>query len=140
MAWRNHLVESSQNTRVYPAQGSAYKRKRNVANVAALVNMNAGRMAQYRMQSLSEDSSDPLRRDPRLVYQRTREEMSPFGRSRGAMRPAAPGQVAWKNSYWMQQRTRATRQTSIGPYTQGSLEKQSVLYRISGALSKLGGG
>lgn len=136
MAWRNHLVESSPNTNVHPAFGSAYKIQRNRAITQGIINLNQGRMAQYRMQSLSEDSSDPLRRDPRLMYQRTREEMSIAGRSRGLIRPAAPGQVTWKNSYWMAQRSKRP----IGPFTMGAMEKQSVLYRISDAFSALGRG
>src|SRR5258706_8983916 len=135
MAWRNHLVLSSPNTNVHPAFGSERKRERNVRLSYSILNLNQRRMAQYRLQSLSEDSNDPLRRDPRDMYQLTRNEMSIAGRAHGAIRAAAPGQVAWKNSYWLRERTRATRQTKIGPYTQASLPKQSVLYRISDALS-----
>jgi hypothetical protein len=140
MAWRNHLVESSPNTNMHPAFGSKYKIERNVAITTGVFRLNGGPMAHYRVQSLSEDSNDPLRRNPHLMYLRTREEFSNAGRMRGKIRPAAPGQVTWKNSYWLQQRTRATRPTRIGPYTQGSLEKQSILYRISDAFSALGRG
>lgn len=141
MAWRNHLVESSPNTNVHPAFGSQAKIMRNVKITQQIVTLNQGGMSRtWRGNALSEASSDPLRRDPRIIVARRREEASIFGRSRGVMRPAAPGQVAWKNSYWIQQRTRATRPTAIGPYTQGSLEKQSVLYRISDGLSSLARG
>jgi hypothetical protein len=136
MAWRNHLAVGDPLLRTNPAYGSQYKIQRNRAIVQGMIRLNGGRMAQYRVQSLSEDSNDPLRRDPRLMYQRTREEMSIAGRSRGRIRPAAPGQVTWKNSYWAAQNKRAAQ----GPFTMGGLEKQSILYRISGALSKLGGG
>ncbi len=136
MSWRNHLAIGDPLLRTNPAFGSEYKRQRNIAITKGIINLNGGRMAQYRMQSVSEDSSDPLHRDVRLMYQRTREEMSIAGRSRGFIRAAAPGQVTWKNSYWAAQRNIKPQ----GPFTMGSLEKQSVLYRISGALSKLGGG
>ena len=140
MAWRNHLVRSSPNTNVHPAFGSERKIIRNVGISYSIINLNQRRMAQYRIQSLSEDSNDPLKRNPADVYQLTRNEMSIAGRSHGAIRPAAPGQVAWKNSYWLRERTRATRQTKIGPYTQASLPRQSILYRLSDALSKVNGG
>lgn len=136
MSWRNHLAVGDQLLRTNPAFGSSLKIQRNIAITKGIINLNQGRMAQYRMQSVSEDSSDVLRRDPRLIYQRTREEMSIAGRSRAFMRPAAPGQVTWKNSYWMAQRNVKPQ----GPFTMGGMEKQSVLYRISDAFSALGRG
>jgi hypothetical protein len=135
MAWRNHLVRSSPNTNVHPAFGSERKRERNVSLVYSLINLNQAAMMRIRIQNLSENSNDPLKRNPDDLYQLERNEYSIAGRTHGAIRAAAPGQVAWKNSYWLQQRTRATRQTAIGPYTQSSLPKQSILYRISDALS-----
>lgn len=140
MAWRNHLVRSSPNTNVHPAFGSERKIRRNVGLSYSIINLNQGAMGRIALQNLSENSNDPLKRDPRELYQLERNEYSIAGRSHGAMRPAAPGQVAWKNSYWLQQRTRATRQTTIGPYTQSSLPKQSILYRISDALSGINRG
>lgn len=141
MAWRDHLVELSPNTNVHPAFGSQAKIFRNRRITQGIITLNQGALARsWRGNAMLQASNDPMRRDPRLIIQRRREEMSIAGRSRGIMRPAAPGQVAWKNSYWLQQRTRATRPTKIGPYVQGSLPKQSILYRISDGLSALGGG
>lgn len=68
------------------------------------------------------------------MQQRQRNEASIAGRARGYIRPAAPGQVKWKNSYWNQQRTRATRQTAIGPYTMGNMNKQSIMYHLSASI------
>lgn len=65
------------------------------------------------------------------IQQRQRNEASIAGRSRAYIRAAAPGQVTWKNSYWNMQRTRATRQTTIGPYVMGNMAKQSAMTRIS---------
>lgn len=122
---------SSPNTNVHPQFASKGKLERNLNITKTILNLGGQRMAEYQKQSVSEDASDPLHRDVRLIYQRTREEMSNAGRSRAMIRPAAPGQVTWKNAYWQVQKDRQYRQTAIGPYTQGSLPMQSILNRIS---------
>ena len=84
-----------------------------------------------------ETTNDPHKRPPAYIIARGREEMSIAGRTRGNIRPAAPAQVKWKNAYWLAQRP--PKRQPIGPFTQGSLEKQSILYRISDTFSRLGG-
>lgn len=140
MAWRNHLSVGDPLLRTNPAFGSRYKIERNRRLTFSVMTLNYGTDKIGSGQKVQEALSDPLHRDPRSVLYAGRVEASIMGRARGQIRPAAPGQVTWKNSYWLQQRTRATRQTAIGPYIQGSLEKQSILYRISDTLSNLGKG
>lgn len=140
MGWRNHLAVGDPLLRTNPAFGSQYKIMRNRAITSGVMKMNYGVDKIGSGVKVQETLSDPLHRDPRSIIYAARVEASIAGRARGHIRPAAPGQVTWKNSYWLQQRTRATRPTAIGPYIQGSLQKQSILYRISDTLSNLGRG
>lgn len=129
----------SQNTRVFPAFGQVGRLQRNVALTARIMNLNYGVDKRAGGEKVQEVSNDPLKRDPRFVIQRHRVETMTLGYTRSVMRPAAPQQVQWKNNYWLIQRTRATRPTSIGPYPTSSLPRQSVLYRISQAFSQFAG-
>lgn len=142
--WRQHantmLSQSaafSQNTNAHPAFGNIYKIERNRALTASVMNLNYGIWHIGQGVKPIETTNDPHRRKPEEIIKRGREEMSIAGRSRGFIRSAAPGQVAWKYPYWVAQRP-PVRQP-IGPFTMGSLEKQSIWYRISGTLGRLGG-
>lgn len=139
MAWRQHAEAERfwPNTNVYPAQGNAHKIERNVKLTSSIMKLNFGIWHIGQGEKPLETTNDPLKRPPAYIIARGREEMSIAGRMRGNIRPAAPGQVLWKNPYYRAQRPPVI--TPIGPYTQGSLEKQSILYRISSTFSKLGG-
>lgn len=126
----------SQNTRVLPAFGQIGREQRNRALTASVMKLNYGIDKIGSGEKWQETTNDPLRRDPRFIIQRHRVETMTLGYARSRIRPAAPAQVEWKNSYWLQQRTRAQRQTRIGPYPIASLPRQSILYRISDAFSK----
>lgn len=138
--WRQHSprAEFSPDTNVHPAFGNQFKVERNRRLTGSIMRLNYGVWTIGQGIKPIETTNDPLKRKPELIIARGREEMSIAGRTRGAIRPAAPGQVAWKNPYWRAQRP-PTRKP-IGPFTQGSLEKQSIMYRMSTTLSKLGGG
>lgn len=140
MAWRQHAQAAilSNNTNVHPAFGNEFKVKRNRALTSSIMKLNYGMWHIGQGEKPIETTNDPLKRKPEYIIARGREEMSIAGRTRGRIRPAAPAQVKWKNSYYRAQRP-PVRQP-IGPFTQGSLEKQSILYRMSTAFSKLGGG
>jgi len=140
MAWRQHSPAAilSQNTNVHPAFGNMHKIERNRMLTRSIMHLNYGIWHIGQGEKPIETLNDPLHRNPDYIIRRGREEMSIAGRTRGHIRPAAPGQVKWKNPYWRAQRP-PVRQP-IGPFTQGSLEKQSILYRMSSSLAKLGGG
>lgn len=127
----------SPNTNVYPAFGNRYKIERNRALTSSLMKLNYGKDKIGSGEKPLETTNDPLRRRPEAIIAAGRAEMSIAGRARGHIRAAAPGQVQWKNPYYRAQRP-PTRQP-IGPFTQGSLEKQSILYRLSGAFARMGG-
>jgi len=74
----------------------------------------------------------PWMQDARQIVQANRNSQN-AGKS-ARIRPAAPQQVAWKVPYVVGQRN----VQPIGPYQ--SLAQRSILYRISGYLSSLGGG
>jgi len=74
----------------------------------------------------------PWMQDGRQIVQANRNSQNSMRTAR--IRPAAPAQVAWKVSYVVGQRN----VQPIGPYQ--SLAQRSILYRISGYLSSLGGG
>ena len=139
----------SQNTNVHPAFGMSYKVKGNRVKVRSVIGQTWGLHAikgQNGVDSpspfgdIQEKLNDPLHRDPLFILRRAREESSIAGRSRGRIRPAAPQQVSWKNQYWILERTRGRRGTTIGPYgvTSQKLQQQSILSRISGFLSGAG--
>jgi hypothetical protein len=140
--WRDHTHQSnagfSANTNVHPAFGNLDKVHRNRKLTASVMRLNYGIWHIGQGEKPIETTNDPRKRRPELIIQRSREEMSIAGRTRGVIRAAAPGQVKWKYPYWSVQRPPA--RPPIGPFTQGSLEKQSILYRISSSLSKMGGG
>lgn len=140
MAWRQHAQAAaySANTNMHPAFGNTFKIERNRNLTRSIMNLNYGVWHIGQGEKPIETTNDPHHRKPEYIIARGREEMSIAGRTRGHIRAAAPGQVRWKNPYWRAQRP-PTRQP-IGPFTQGSLEKQSILYRMSTTLSKLGGG
>ena len=95
MAWRQHspLAEYSQNTNVHPAFGSEYKIKRNVALTRSVMHLNYGLWTIGQGEKPIETLNDPLHRKPDYIIARGREEMSIAGRTRGHIRPAAPGQT-----------------------------------------------
>lgn len=126
----------SQNTRVLPAFGAVGRETRNRALTMRVMQLNYGVDKIGLGEKWQETTNDPNKRDPRYVIQKHREETNTLGRARSRIRPAAPTQVEWKNSYWYQQRQRALRQTRIGPYPIASLEKESILYRLSDAFSQ----
>lgn len=140
MAWRQHsqLAEFSQNTNIHPAFGSQFKIERNRKLTGSIMRLNYGIWHIGQGEKPIETTNDPLKRKPEYIIARGREEMSIAGRTRGHIRPAAPGQVTWKNPYWRAQRPPVRK--PIGPFTQGSLPQQSILARMSTSLSKLGGG
>ncbi len=140
MAWRQHAQAAilSRNTNVYPAFGNEFKVKRNRMLTSSIMKLNYGIWHIGQGEKPIETLNDPHHRKPEYIIARGREEMSIAGRTRGNIRPAAPGQVRWKNPYWRAQRP-PVRQP-IGPFVQASLEKQSILYRISDTFSRLGGG
>lgn len=128
-AYRGKPAQLSPNTNTYPAFGNEYKIERNRRLTHSVFVQTTGYMLIG--DRTQETLSDPLHRKPADILLRARQEGSIAGRSRAYMRAAAPGQVVWKNDYTLLARTRSRRQTSIGPYTQGNLVKQSVLMRIS---------
>ena len=128
----------SPNTNVHPAFGNLDKIKRNRILTSSVMRVNYGLWHIGQGEKPIETTNDPLKRKPEYIIARGREEMSIAGRSRGVIRSAAPGQVKWKYPYWSVQRPPARQ--PIGPFTQGSLEKQSILYRISDTFNKMGGG
>lgn len=138
MAWRQHAQAAilSANTNTHPAFGNEFKVRRNRALTGSIMRLNYGVWHIGQGEKPIETTNDPNKRSAEWIIARGREEMSIAGRTRGHIRPAAPGQVEWKNSYWRAQRP-PIRQP-IGPYQ--SLEKQSILYRMSSTLAKLGGG
>lgn len=138
--WRQHSqnIMLSQNTNVYPAFGNFHKIERNRRLTGSIMRLNYGIWTIGQGEKPIETSNDPLKRPPGYIIARGREEMSIAGRTRGHIRPAAPGQVQWKNPYWRAQRPPVRK--PIGPFTQASLQQQSIMYRMSTSLSKLGGG
>jgi hypothetical protein len=142
MSWREHTHQQnaafSANTNVHPAFGNVDKIARNRSLTGSVMRLNYGVWHIGQGEKPIETTNDPLGRRPELIIQRSREEMSIAGRTRGRITARAPGQVTWKYPYWSVQRPPA--RPPIGPFTQGSLEKQSILYRMSTSLSRMGGG
>lgn len=130
----------SQNTNVHPAFGMDYKVARNRAVVTSIAaqtwGYHANKHSVWVFGDVQNKLSDPLHRDPNYLLQRARQEASIAGRTRAFIRPWHPQQVQWKNQYWVLQRTRGARGTTIGPYgtVSGKQQPQSVLSRISGIL------
>jgi hypothetical protein len=129
----------SQNTNVHPAFGMDYKIKRNRNVVGSVVGQTWGYHASKKgynvFGNIQNKLHDPLHRDPMLILLRARQEASIAGRERAYIRPAAPLQVTWKNQYWVLQRTRGARGTTIGPYgNPTSNPSQSILARIAGGM------
>lgn len=134
----------AQNTNVHPAFGMDYKVKRNrniVNGQLSVASQTWGIHGKEPFGNIQEKLSDPLHRDPNLLQQLARNESSIAGRSRAYIRPAAPQQVTWKNNYWVLQRTRGRRGTTIGPYGTVSSRQpaQSVMSRIGTFLGLQGG-
>lgn len=140
MAWRQHSQNAafSANTNIHPAFGNIEKIKRNRALTSSIMNLNYGKWHIGQGLKPIETFNDPLHRSPEYIVWRNRQEMSIAGRMHGNIRRASPLLVEWKNPYWRAQRP-PVRQP-VGPFTQSSLEKQSILYRMSTSLAKLGGG
>ena len=126
----------SQNTRVLPAFGQVGREERNKKVTSSVMKLNYGIDKRQGGEKWQETTNDPGKRAPAFIIQKHREETNTLGRARSRIRPAAPAQVEWKNSYWYMQRQRALRQTRIGPYPINSLPRQSILYRISDAFSQ----
>ena len=133
----------SNNTNVRPSFGMAYKIKRNVRITVGPVSvasqtwgLHSSKLGLNVFGDIQTKLSDPLHRNPQDLLIKARQESSIAGRSRGYMRPAAPQQVNWKNTYWIQERTRGRRGTTIGPYGQASskLTSQSALSRVGSFL------
>lgn len=139
MAWRQHSDQAilSQNVNVHPAFGNRWKVERNRKLTSSIMKLNYGVWHIGQGEKPIETMNDPRQRPPDYIVWRNREEMSIAGRRHGNWVPAPRGQILWKNPYWRAQRP-PVRQP-IGPFVQGSLEKQSILYRISTTFSKLGG-
>ncbi len=137
MAWRQHSqhVVLSQNTNAHPAFGNEFKIERNRKATSSIMKLNYGVWHIGQGIKPIETMNDPSQRPPAYIIARGREEMSNAGRSRGHIKKAHVGLVTWKNPYWRAQRPPV--RSPIGPYQ--TLEKQSVLYRISTTFSKLGG-
>ncbi len=117
----------SQNTNSHPAFGVVPKIKRNNALVNSVFAQRAGVM--LKGDRVQETLSDPLHRPSQYILLKFREETSALGRDRARIRPAAPQQVTWKNSYWRAQRP--PYRQPIGPFTQGQLPQQSILQRLN---------
>jgi hypothetical protein len=130
----------SQNTRVLPAFGAVGREERNQHLTRRVMLLNYGMDKIASGEKWQETTNDPLGRDARYIIQKQREETNTLGRARSRIRPAAPQQVTWKNDYWYVQRRRSMRQTRIGPYPIASLEKESILYRLSDAFSQFAQG
>ena len=128
----------SGNTNYHPAFGSVPKVARNRALTASIMKLNYGMASARTGRNPVETTNDPLKRKPQDILFAARVEASIAGRMRGNISPRAPGQVKWKYPYWAVQRPPARQ--PIGPFTQGSLEKQSILYRMSDALSNIARG
>lgn len=134
----------AQNTNVHPAFGMDYKIKRNrdiVNGPVSVASHTWGIHGKEPFGNIQEKLSDPLHRDVHVILQNARNEASIAGRSRGYIRAAAPQQVTWKNNYWVLQRTRGRRGTTIGPYGTVSSKQpaQSVMSRIGSFLGLQGG-
>lgn len=119
-------------TNMLVVYGSAYKVERNRRRIGQIFRYNALPMTSGI--KFQETMSDPLHRKPEEIIRRARLEASVAGRSRGFIRPAAPGQVTWKYPYWNVQKN----VKPIGPYNQAV--KQSILQRISTTLASIGAG
>lgn len=137
--WRAHQGAEtfSTNTNVHPAFGNAHKIERNRRLTGSIMRLNYGVWHIGQGEKPIETTNDPLKRPPRYIIERGREEMSIAGRMRGNMRPANAALVQWKNPYYRAERPPVL--APIGPYTMGSLQKQSILYRLSNTFAKLGG-
>jgi hypothetical protein len=123
-------AEFSDNTNVHPAFGVQPKIERNRRLVQSVYRQTQGYMLIG--DRSNEAQSDPLHRGYQQIHLMGRQEASIMGRARAHIRPAAPGQVTWKNSYYRAQRP--PNRQPIGPFTQGSLESQSILYRVNSFL------
>ena len=137
-------AQLSANTNVHPAFGMDYKirRNRNIVNgPVSVASQTWGLHGKEPFGDIQEKLSDPLHRDVRVILQNARNEASIFGRSRAQIRAAAPQQVTWKNNYWVLQRTRGRRGTTIGPYgmVSGRQPAQSIGSRIGQFLGLQGG-
>lgn len=125
----------SQNTRVLPAFGATGKVERNRLVTSSVMKLNYGQDKIGLGEKWQETTNDPLKRRPADIMLMHRYETRTLGRNFSLIRPASPAQVEWKNDYWYVQRTRALRQTAIGPYPISSLPQKSILFRISDAFS-----
>jgi hypothetical protein len=138
--WREHAnlhAAFSPNTNVHPAFGNVFKIERNRHLTHSVMWLNYGMESARTGNKPIETMNDPHHRKPELILARYREEISIAGRTRGRIEPRAPGQVKWRYPYWTMQRPPALPQR-MGPFTQGSLEKQSIMYRISSAFRNMG--
>lgn len=140
MAWREHQDNAlfSANTNYHPAFGVIPKVERNRRLTSSIMRLNYGMSTARTGRQAIETTNDPLKRKPEDILFAARVEASIAGRMRGNISPRAPGQVKWKYPYWAAQRP-PVRQP-IGPFTQGSLERQSILYRMSDALGNIARG
>lgn len=122
----------AQGTNMQIVFGNSAKVARNRKITGGMFRLNALPMTSG--EKYSETASDPLHRKGRDVMAIARTNASVYGRDRAHIRPAAPQQVAWKNSYTLAAMTKRP----VGPYDQ-QIQK-SVLQRISAGLSALNGG
>lgn len=127
MARAHSQATFADNTNVHPAFGVRAKIERNRNVVKSVYRQTQGYMLIG--DRTNETMSDPLHRDPRMILQNFRNETSVSYRSRGMIRPAAPGQVTWKNAYWRYQRP--PYRQPMPPFTLSQLPQQSILQRVN---------
>lgn len=130
-------AQYSQNTNVHPAFGNVYKVQRNRRLTSSVMKLNYGKWHIGQGIKPIETTNDPLKRSPEYIVQEARAEASIAGRMRGFMRPADVRLTTWKNPYWRQQRP--PQLGVIGPFTQSSLPRQSILARVGDFFTQMGG-
>ncbi len=130
--WSSPPTVYAPGTNMQVVFGNSNKIQRNVKRVTGLFTLNARPMQSG--EKFQETLSDPLHRPGADIMQIARTNASIAGPSRAHIRPAAPQQVSWKNSYTLAAKTAAP----IGPLDQQI--SKSILQRISSGLSMFGGG
>jgi len=152
--FRDRGVILAPETHMLPAFGLLERRQRNINRTRGLFRLNVSPCFRHAntpsgsgmkiveaynapsYQAWLHQNKHPERKtwmqDAKQIVQANRNSQN--GMRTARIRPAAPAQVAWKVPYVVGQRN----VQPIGPYQ--SLAQRSILYRISGYLSSLGGG
>ena len=152
--FRNHGALLAPTTHMLPSFGLAERRQRNINRTRGLFRLNINPVARHVLtpsgsgmkiveaynapsyQAYLHQAKYPERKkwmqDAAQIVQANRNSQN--GSRTALIRPAAPAQVAWKVPIVIGERN----VQPIGPYQ--SLQQRSILYRISGYLSSLGGG